>query len=567
MMLALTGALTASAAGIRLSTPGGGNYAVGQTFSIVISMENVNGNVSLTRDVPGCYFVGANQTQSRTTVASDGRGNARMQSSKTIELLVQAERPGSYTFGPIKAGGMQSNTVSYTISGSPAPASSSVTVPENVANSDIIIQASVSDKNPYVQQGIKYDITLYTRVPVNWPQLNNPKFENCTFEVLPGTGTHDLKRATLNGKEYMALELYSMIVYPSKVGKSVLKGGDAVVPISPFEEVKVDVNDIEIDVKDLPDIADHKDVNGVGDYTLTMDVLSKEFRTGEAAKVSFTIKGIGNPAFVSLPDNLADMLPDGFKLLKSESNIQKDIVTGGISATITFDCYIIPSKTGDFELPAFTFTFFDPDKGEWYTRSTEPRSVNVQQGSQDHEGDDSLVFDSELQPVGEGSGGHTYYISSLVYWLFYLVPLVALIVAFMLYRKRLALMADPELMKHRKANTMARKRLRAAAAAMKKNDTDLFYDEMLKAVWGYLSDKLAIPTSDLSRDNISNELKKAGVTDEMTERTIRFIDDCEFAKYASAAGSDMPGAYDRATEIINTLEAQMKSNSPTAKDK
>lgn len=556
------------AASIRLSTRGGGSYSVGQRFTIVISMENVNGNVSVANDIPGCTLLGANQTSSMTSVTSDGRGNARMTSSKTVEIAVRADKPGSYTFGPVNAGGVRSNTVSYTISGSAsqaAPARTPLTVPD-AADTDVIIRADVSDKTPYVQQGIIYDVTLYTRVAVNWPKLNYPKFENCTFDLLPDTQNHDFKRVTIGGKDYIAHHLYSMIVYPSKTGNAVLTGGDAVVPLPPFDEARIDVNDIDIKVRDLPGIADRKDVNGVGSYAVSMEVLSKGFRTGEVAKVRFTVKGNGNPSFVSLPDNLADLLPDGFKLMKSETDIKKDVTTSGVDATITFDCHIIPSKAGDYELPAMTFTFFDPKKGEWYTRSTASVKVNVAQGTQAHEGDDSLVFVSELQDTADLAEKHTYLLSSLVYWLCYIVPLAVLVLALALYRKRLALLADPELLKHKKANSMARKRLRVAAVAMTKNDTDRFYDEMLKAMWGYLSDKLVIPTSDLTRGNINSELTRVGVSPQVSQDTISFIDDCEFARYGSAAGADMRQAYDKATTIINTLEAEMKKTVHTNSD-
>lgn len=550
-------------ASIRISCSGGGRYAVGQQFAFIVSMEDVNGNVSVSRNIPGCAYVGVNQSSSFTSVTTDGRGNARMTSSKTMEIVVQATQPGTYTFGPVSAGGVRSNTVSYEISGSAAakPAPSSVDIPGE--NSDVIIRASVSDKNPYVQQGVVYDVTMYTRVAVNWPQLNYPKFENCTYELVPDNQTHDFRRVTLNGKDYMALDLYSMIVYPSKAGKAVLAGGDAVVPLPPFDEARINVNDIEIDVRDLPGISEHKDVNGVGEYDVSMQLLSKAVRTGEAAKVRFTIKGKGNPAFVSLPDNLGDLLPAGFKLLKSESEIKKDVTASGVTATINFDCYVIPSKAGDYEIPSLTFTFFNPGKGEWYTRSTDAVQISVAQGSQAHEGDDSLVFDSALQDTGDVAESHTYFISSLVYWLCYMVPLVALVLVLVLYRRRLELRSDPGLMKHRLANSVARRRLRAAASAMKKGDADRFYDETLKAVWGYLGDKLGIPTSDLARDNINVRLLEAGVSGAVAEDAISFIDDCEFAKYGSSAGGDMQQTYDRAARLIDTLETELKTSSQT----
>ena len=333
-----------------------------------------------------------------------------------------------------------------------------------------------------------------------------------------------------------------------------------------FDELPVKINDVQLNVRDLPGMDTNKDVNGVGEYNVSMNVLTKQFRTGEAGKVSFTVKGMGNPAFVSMPTDFASLLPDGFKLIKTESNISKTVITGGVDATITLDCYILPSKTGDFEIPSVTFTFFNTKTGEWYTRKTKAVKLNVAQGSQTSgaDEDENLTLDSELQETGELSADYSFYLGNVVYWLLYILPVVAMLISLALYRRHLALLSDPDKLKLRRANSVARRRLREAANAMKRNDKDLFYDETLKALWGYLSDKLGIPTSDLSRQNISAELSKIGVSPEVAKETIEFIDDCEFAKYGSSADMDMQSVYDKASRLIDSLENEInKVDNPT----
>ena len=557
------------AASIKLSC--GREVRTGQQFMIKVTAQGVNGNISLSRDIPGCAMLGVQESSSYTSVTSDSRGNARVVSYKEIQILARAERPGHYRFGPVSAGGVKSNVVEYTVSGSSAGAASQTPVSQSfngpVENDDVFIRASVSDKSPYIQQGVIYDLTLYTRVNISrFPDVNLPKFDNCTFEQLPENTRHNMGEAVVNGKTYKTFRLYSFVVYPSKSGTTTLKGSTATIPLSVFDELPVKINDVQLNVRDLPGMDTNKDVNGVGEYNVSMNVLTKQFRTGEAGKVSFTVKGMGNPAFVSMPTDFASLLPDGFKLIKTESNISKTVITGGVDATITLDCYILPSKTGDFEIPSVTFTFFNTKTGEWYTRKTKAVKLNVAQGSQTSgaDEDENLTLDSELQETGELSADYSFYLGNVVYWLLYILPVVAMLISLALYRRHLALLSDPDKLKLRRANSVARRRLREAANAMKRNDKDLFYDETLKALWGYLSDKLGIPTSDLSRQNISAELSKIGVSPEVAKETIEFIDDCEFAKYGSSADMDMQSVYDKASRLIDSLENEInKVDNPT----
>jgi len=569
--ITLLGLFPATAAKLTVSQQGPGTYSVGQTFVIEIRLDNPGNRDRLPNgfNVPGCAMI-SQSLSSMSSVVSDSKGHPVLKEVKTVNLVVSAAQPGNYSFNAA-AGPLKSNTINYRITGSgqtppastsnpyaPAPAMN-YTLPDGVHKDDVMILATVSNRNPYTQQGILYTVKLFTRVPLNqFPDLNYPKFENCTYEILPDSGTHELQRESLNGTPYMSVELYSMIVYPSKPGKAKLIGADNTVHLDYFTDIQVKTNDIEIDVKELPDLVSHSDINGVGGYKVKAELLTGRLHAGEVAKVRFTVSGIGNPSFVSMPD-LRSVLPDGFEFIRSESAIDKAPTPDGINATITFDCTLLPSKAGDFTLPGVEFTFFEPKTAKWYTRSTGPLQLNVQAGASHEGGDDSLVFDQELQESSGQMEASPFFISSIAYWLIYVSLAVALVAVLSFYRKRLALLADRDALKHRRAGSVARTRLKAAAKAMKAGNTQLFYDEMLKAMWGYLGDKLMMPTSELVRSNISANMQAIGVDPEMTVATIDFIDTCEFAKYATAAGTDMAGVYARAVELIDGLEREINA--------
>lgn len=563
--------LPAAAAKLTVSQQGSGTYSVGQTFSISIRIDNPGNSDRLPNgfSVPGCAII-SQSVSSMSSVVSDSKGRPVLKEVKTVNLLVSAVQPGNYSFNAA-AGTLKSNTINYRITGSgqtppasrsnpsaPAPAMN-YTLPDGVNKDDVMILATVSNHNPYTQQGILYTVKLFTRVSLTqFPDLNYPKFENCTYEILPDSGTHELQRESLNGIPYMSVELYSMIVYPSKPGKAKLIGADNTVHLDYFTDIQVKTNDIEINVKELPDLATHSDINGVGGYNVKAELLTGQLRSGEVAKVRFTVSGTGNPSFVSMPD-IHSLLPDGVKFIRSESAIDKKPAPDGINATITFDYTLLPSKAGDFTLPGVEFTFFDPKTGQWYTRTTDPLQLNVQVGAAHESDDDSLVFDKELQESAAPVDASPFFINSIAYWLIYVVLAVALVAVLSFYRKRLALLADRNALKHKRAGSVARTRLKAAAKAMKAGNTQLFYDEMLKAMWGYLGDKLMMPTSELTRSNISSNMQAIGVAPERTEAAIDFIDTCEFAKYATAAGTDMSGIYASAVALIDSLEREIKA--------
>lgn len=558
--------LSIFAAGLSVTQQGPGSYTVGQTFRIEIRLENAGSGTRLPSGfaVPGCAVISQSSGFYSSVVSGVG-GRAEMKETQTVSLIVSATTPGKYSFSTA-AGSLRSNTITYQISGSasssPAPSSSlappmNYTVPDGMDRNDVMILATVSNRNPYTQQGILYTVKLFTRISLTqFPDLNYPKFENCTYEILPDRGTHELTRETLNGVPYMSVELYSMIVYPSKPGKALLKGGENIVHIDYFTDIPVKTNDIEIDVKELPDLNAHSDINGVGEYSVKAQLLTEQLRTGEPAKVRFIVSGKGNPSFVSLPD-ISTLLPEGFKLIKTDSEIEKTPTPTGIDATITFDCTLLPSKTGDFVLPAIKFAFFNPNTSKWYTPMCNEIPLNVIAGATQDSEDETLIFKKDLQTLPSKGDSSSFYISSIFYWLIYLVLALTLVVVISIYRKRLALYADANALKHKKAGSVARTRLKTAYKAMKSGNTQLFYDEILKAFLGYLGDKLMMPTSEFTRPILSDRMSQAGVSADTASDVIEFIDVSEFAKYASAADTDMESVYGRAVDLIGKLEEEI----------
>ena len=155
--------------------------------------------------------------------------------------------------------------------------------------------------------------------------------------------------------------------------------------------------------------------------------------------------------------------------------------------------------------------------------------------------------------------GEELFVGSLAYALWYLIPLVLFIVFSILYRKQIKENADVARVRNKKANKIAVKRLKNAGKLMKENKKEEFYEEVLRALWGYLSDKLNIPPADLTKDNIEAELTKYGVDEALMKEFMDILNTCEFARYAPSQASDaMDKLYSLTVDAIGKMENTIK---------
>jgi len=209
--------------------------------------------------------------------------------------------------------------------------------------------------------------------------------------------------------------------------------------------------------------------------------------------------------------------------------------------------------------------FFNPQTGHYERVKARGYDVNVGKGKASGKSQtrDRLRFDSRLMTVdGNLTPDHRPFIYKWGYWMVYAVLTLALLAAIAAYRKRLRDLSDIQSLKSRKAAKIARRRLKKAADCIKQNDRSRFYDEMLRALWGYIAHKLKMPTSELTRDNVRERLESRNVPEDSIAKILGLLDDCEFAKYSPDNGSlSMQNLYGQATDVIFNLEDIFRHNS------
>jgi hypothetical protein len=241
---------------------------------------------------------------------------------------------------------------------------------------------------------------------------------------------------------------------------------------------------------------------------------------------------------------------------------------GGTNGQKTFDYLLIPRHYGDFTIPPLTYTYFNISTGKYEKLTTnefhfKARKVNDQNAGANVYGgvgkEDVKYLGKDIRFIKSDPGllkkSSDVWLSKQSFYTAYVFSIIVFLVVLFLRREHIRRNSDQSLVKNRKAGKIAIKRLHNASVCLKNDEIDQFYDEILKAMWGYLSDKLNIPVSDLTRNNAIAALEDYGIDGEMTSNLSKILDTCEFARFApSSSGSAAHTVYDDASQFIKSVE-------------
>lgn len=597
MMLALVTGVT-EAATVRLDVMAGRGrrqIGVGELFYITYEVSNSDKTPEKPSSVPGgkvMYFERTGQSSSYSNV----NGKMSQSYSYTYTLTVRAQQEGSYTFGPVTVDGVSSNTVSYTIGASAASSQpgaqdqnqgrtdqgrhNSADGPKFIGKGDgnLYLKANVSRTTAYEQEALVYTVKLYTTYDAIKfiGATAAPKFEGFVVEESKDV-SNQLDYETIGGKTYATAIIARYIIFPQMPGQLKVLGNTYTVSVDEREyyhdpfwgsmsvakplQLNVTPNDLTIDVKSLPSPQPVNFSGGVGKFSISSNLPSQTFSSNQAASIVYSVTGTGNLKYVKLPD-LNALYPPQLEVYSPTPDVQTSVGRTNVSGTARFDYSFMPLESGSFRIPDVQLVFFNPESGKYETSTARGYEITVGKGkgSEKSQTRGNMSFNPNLLPVDGGlSFSHTPYVKRFGYWLFYILPVLILLGAVGYYRAYLKANADLLAVRSRKADKMARKRLRKAGMCLKKGETDRFYDEMLAALWGYMSDKLKMPPSELTRQNISEKLDDRGIPEKVVSQFISLLDECEFAKYAPAATKDnMQPVYDQGVVVINSLEDSFK---------
>lgn len=528
--------------------------------------------------------------------------NGNTTETLTFTYILLAQKEGEYTIpgATITANGdqMLSNSVKIKVlpadktnssqSGNAQSTSRSSSSGTSISNNDLFITATASKTTAYEQEAILLTYKIYTVVDLRgFDNVKLPDFKGFhSQEVeLPNDRRWGLEH--YKGRNYHSTIYRQFVLFPQQSGKLTIDAARFDASIEkmdaiddPFEvffnggagsiQIKKTLMTpkLTIDVKPLPAGKPADFSGGVGEFNISSSINSTKVKTNDAITVKVIISGTGNLKLVGEPEV---KFPEDFEVYDPKVDSKFRLTNAGLSGNKVIEYLAIPRNAGTYKIPAIKFSYFDIKSRSYKTLTTEEYTVQVEKGAGNASQtianftnkedlkvlNEDIRFikqnDVKLSPKGE------YFFGSIGYWLFYIIPGLIFIACFLIYRKQIAANANVAKVRTKKANKVAVKRMKQAGKLLAANEKDAFYDEVLKALWGYISDKLSIPVSQLSKDNIEEELRKYGVAEDLIKEFLNALNSCEFARFAPGdANQAMDKVYSDSLEVISKMENSIK---------
>lgn len=448
-----------------------------------------------------------------------------------------------------------------------------------ISKDDIFVRIILNKSHAYEQEAIECTIKLYTKFQrINsFMMTTPPTFDGFLIEEVDTQAALNAVE-NYNGQNYVTAVLKKCIIFPQKSGKLTISSGKydlSVVQIErvsngwfvsgrPVErEVHLQPYSSSVNITPLPEPRPAGFDNAVGQFTFESRLAPDKLKTGEAASLEYIVTGTGNIKYIHEPK---PEIPDDFEQFTPKTDYRTRVSGSTVTGTMVVDYTIVPQSVGTFKIPEQKFVYFDPSKKAYVTLTAPGYNMEIAKGSGttiSAEQREIEARNTDILHIKTGdkhlSLAHEPVIFSWWYWTVAALLVALLVVAIIVYGRQVRLNADVAGRRNARASKVARKRLREAEGFMKSRQPEKFYEAMLKAMWGYLGDKLSMPVSQLTRQNIFETLMERGVAEDAANRVLGVLDQCEMARYTpdSSSEASVEAVYNEATSSINELE---KSN-------
>jgi len=579
------------------------HVGVGEQFRLTYTVNTQNATDFRAGDIPAELEVLIGPNRSMQSSYQMINGHTSSSSSITYTYIVCATKNGTFTIPPahVVVGGktIASNALNIKVSGSPQAGGGSSGSPRQhrqdeqgeirdagsqISGSDLFIKVSANKKRVYEQEPILLTYKVYTLVGLTSLRGDMPDLKSFyTQEVsLPTQKSFSIE--TFNGRPYRTTTWSQYVMFPQMTGKlqipSITFEGIVVQQnrnIDPFEaffnggsgyievKKKIIAPGIDIEVVPLPERPAGFS-GGVGHFTVSASLNKTETKANDPVSVRITVSGTGNLKLVKQPQI---ELPKDFDKYEPKVTDKTKLTTAGIEGSMIYDILIVPRHQGHYEIPPVSLTYFDTESKTYKTVTSEPLTLDVEKGSgpgamSDYSGQQDLQeLSRDIRYIKTGDvrqqGIDEFFFGSSAYWITLAIMALVFISLFVIFRQRAIENANVTKRRAGKANKVATKRLKKASKLMADNKPGEFYDEVLRALWGYVGDKLNIPVEQLSHDNISQRLSDRGVGEETIAQFIGALDECEFERYAPGdPKGNMNKVYEKAMTAIEQIEGTMR---------
>lgn len=577
---------------VRFSASAPSTVVMDRPFQLVFSVNASAKDLRVPEFNNFDVLAGPFESHSSSVQYVNGRSSSSVSVSYTYTL--QAQKIGTFTIPSasitVDNKKLTSNGVSIKVLPADAtpPASKShgnQNGQASISNDNIFIRTQVSKTNVYEQEAILVTYKLYTLLDVvQCNPKNTVDFNGFMKQELDQPANKQMALENYNGRNYGTFVLYKVLLFPQHSGVITIDkwNFEAVIRVQNKAAVKSIFDDffdsytnvskylsapaVKITVNPLPIANKPASFNGtVGHFAMNSNITASQVKANDAVTLKLSIAGSGNMKLIKNP---VIKFPDGFELYDPKVTNNFKTEQAGVSGTKTIEYLFIPRHSGNFEIPSAEISYFDIQDKSYKTLRTPVYKLQVSKG----DGNDNTVIagnyvdKQDVKQIGKDiryiqtdkftlSKEEEPIFGTLVSWLMYLIPLVIALILFVFFRKQAKDNANISLVKNKKANKVAQKRLKLAQKLLKEGNKDSFYEEVLKASWTYLSDKLSIPVASLTKDRVEFELAEHKVDAVVISQFIQILNTCEFARYAPNSGQqEMGNLYADTIQTISDLE-------------
>ncbi len=548
--------------------PGGLELIAGPYTSQQSSYRMVNGHTSSSSSITFTYTLYAAKDGSFTIPPAHARINGRMVASRAAKVVVSGRARNSGG-APKMHGEDESREPSMASAGS------------RITANDLFIKVTANKRRVHEQEPILLTYKVYSLVDLTQLEGKMPDLTGFHSQEVPLPQQKSFHLERVNGKPYRAVTWSQYVMYPQMTGKlqipSITFKGIVVQQnrsVDPFEAflnggsgyVEVHRNivapGLTVQVDPLPTKPTGFS-GGVGKFNISAQLTKKEVKAGDPVTLRVVVGGNGNLKLIKQPEV---NFPKDFDKYDAKVTDKTKLTSTGVGGNMIYDFLFVPRNQGTYTIPAVSFTYYDTDLNTYKTIRTQSFKLIVDKGD-----GNSTSADYDVQKANDIHDIMTgkceqrqlgnFFFGSTSWWISLLLPLIAFIVLLVIFRKRALDHADAVKMRGKKATKIARKRLKKASKLMFQGKSEAFYDEVLRALWGYVGYKLNIPVEQLNRDNITEKLQSHEVDDATIGKFISALDTCEFERYAPGdASGNMEKTFNSAMTAIEEIEEVMKRN-------
>ncbi len=574
------------------------NVTVGENFRLTYTVDTQNAKDFHSGSVPKGLEIKAGPNISRQASFQAVNAHISSSSSTTYTLILNASQPGTYTIpaASVTAGGKKitSKPVKITVSAGGTNSNGAPKMHEDnddgenvnyagtpIKESDLFIQVTANKKRVHEQEPIILTYKVYYLVDLDDLSVNMPDLTGFHTQEMPMSQQKSFHIEKVNGRNYKCITWNQIMAFPQMTGKLEIPSvtykaviRQKIRDIDPYEaafnggsnyiQLKKDITapGMTIQVDPLP-ARPANFSGGVGKFNITAQIDKSEVKANDPVTIRVIVGGTGNLKLIKQP---VVEFPKDFDKYDAKVTDKTTLTTNGVEGNMVYDFLAVPRNQGKYEIPPVEFTYYDTDANAYKTIKTQPFELTVKKGS----GSGGSVVNygetdsGDIHEIKEGKMnvkdidnilyGSTRYVSVLG------VLFVVFVALLIIFRKRAIDNANVGKLKVKKANRVATKRLKNAHKLLMANQKDKFYDEVLRALWGYVGDKLNIPVTQLSKENISEKLMERDVDEETVALFIQALDECEYNRYAPGdPQGNMNQTFEAAMTAIIKIEDMLKS--------